>query len=56
MGLQKKNPSIIGKEVPNDSSRRNEAVSPAVKTCDRVEKKKADNPKPEMTRPVVEPR
>lgn len=53
MGLTRKNPTIMGIEVPRESKSNNEAESPGKKTCATVENKKADSPKPEMTIPVV---
>jgi hypothetical protein len=43
----------MGKEVPSARMRRKEDVSPWNIVCDKVEKKKADKPKPDSTIPVV---
>jgi hypothetical protein len=47
---------IIGNDVPRASSKRKSEVFPANNKWDMLEKKKADNPKPLMTKPVVDAR
>ena len=49
----RKNPIIIGKDVPRAKSSRKEDVLPRNMVCEMVEKKNADRPKPDMTIPVV---
>jgi hypothetical protein len=56
MGRTRKKPMIIGSEVPRASTIRKADVFPANNKWDMLEKKKADNPKPLMTRPVVDAR
>ena len=53
MGRTRKMPMIIGKAVPSASMRRNVEVSPGKNTWERVEKRKAERPNPERTRPTV---
>ena len=43
----------MGRDVPSANTRRNEDVSPWKNAPERVEKKKAERPKPDMTIPVV---
>ena len=45
---------IIGMDVPRAKTRKKDDVSPGKNRCAMLEKKKADRPKPEMTRPVVD--
>jgi len=52
----KKKPNIIGKEDPNERRRRNGDALPAKNIWEIVEKRKADSPKPDITRPVVDAR
>ena len=49
----KKNPMIMGTAVPNEIRSRNEDTFPGKKTRERVENRKAERPKPDMTIPVV---
>ena len=53
IGLTKKNPRIIGREVPKASMSRNSEVFPGKSVCAMVEKRKADRPKPEITIPFA---
>jgi hypothetical protein len=45
---------IIGMDVPSAKTRKKDDVSPGKNRCAMLEKKKAERPKPEMTRPVVD--
>ena len=49
----KKNPSIMGSDVPNASTRRKSDVLPGNSICEIVEKKNADNPNPDTTMPTI---
>jgi hypothetical protein len=49
----KKNPKIIGIEVPSARTSRKSDVLPGKRVCERDEKKNAESPKPDMTRPTV---
>ena len=49
----RKNPTIIGMAVPIASKRRNEDVFPAKNKRESVENRKAERPKPDMTRPTA---
>ena len=53
IGRTRKNPIIIGNEVPKANTSRKEEVFPRNMVWDMVEKKKADRPKPDRTIPVV---
>jgi hypothetical protein len=53
IGRTRKKPSIIGNDVPSARTRRKDEVLPANKACDNVEKKNAERPKPDNTKPVV---
>ena len=44
---------MTGKEVPSERRRRREDVFPGKNTCASEEKKKAESPKPESTKPTV---
>jgi len=46
-------PTITGKDVPSARNRSKDEVSPGKSQWARVEKKKADSPKPERTKPTV---
>jgi len=49
----KKNPKIIGIAVPSASTSRKSDVLPGKSVCEIDEKKNAESPKPDMTRPTV---
>jgi hypothetical protein len=53
MILIRKDPTIMGSDVPRDSKRRNEETFSANATCAMMENMNADNPKPDTTRPVA---
>ena len=46
----------MGKEEPNERTSRSGDALPAKNIWEIVEKRKADSPKPEITRPVVDAR
>jgi hypothetical protein len=48
----KKKPKIIGIEVPSPSTSKKSDVLPGKSMCEMEEKKNADSPKPDMTRPT----
>ena len=52
-GRIKNQPSIIGMAVPTARVSKKSEVFPGKIVCASVEKRKADNPKPEMTIPVT---
>ena len=49
----KKNPMIMGMEVPIERRSRKDDVFPAKKRRERVENKKAERPKPDTTIPMA---
>ena len=49
----KKNPIIMGMAVPIARRRRNEDVFPAKNERESVENRKAERPKPDITRPAA---
>ena len=49
----RKNPIIMGTAVPTERRSRKDDVFPAKKRRESVENRKAERPKPEMTRPVA---
>jgi hypothetical protein len=51
----RKNPMIIGSEVPTARRSRKEEVFPAKSEREMEEKRNAESPKPEITSPVVIP-
>ena len=53
MGRMRKNPIIMGMVVPTERRRRNEDVFPGKNQRERFEKRKAERPKPDMTRPAA---
>lgn len=56
IGRTKKNPMIIGKDVPRESRRRNSDVSPGYAMCAIEENRNAESPNPESTSPVADAR
>jgi len=48
-----KNPRITGSDVPRERKSRKDEVFPGKNQCDRLEKKNAESPKPERTKPTV---
>jgi len=49
----KKNPKIMGIDVPSPSTSRKSDVLPGKSVCEIDEKKNAESPNPDMTRPTV---
>jgi hypothetical protein len=48
-----KNPIMTGSEVPSERKKRRDEVFPGKSQCASAEKKNADRPKPERTKPTV---
>jgi hypothetical protein len=53
MTRTKKNPKTIGIAVPRQRTSRKSDVLPGKRMCEMDEKKNAESPKPDMTRPTV---